>query len=243
MDSELAGKVAPVNPYAAPRAEEAAAKLARSARFEAGGYVAQAGLATALLALLGLQAAADAVNGAACLAVLAGTSAEAAAVAVSNAMAGVSQTLFLGGAIPFGIFLVRANKNARAFERRAGEETGLMASFSPASMIWWFCVPFANLVKPYQAVRAVWCASAPDSGPLSSTLRSGVLSLWWGSWLASSIWQRMLNSAPKFLEDDPVANNVLVVIGSLLGIAACVSASRVVHQLQQRQAQRASELW
>ena len=35
--------------------------------------------------------------------------------------------------------------------------TGLQ--FTPASRIWWFFVPFANLIKPVEGIRELWNAS------------------------------------------------------------------------------------
>ena len=31
--------------------------------------------------------------------------------------------------------------------------------FTPGARIWWFAVPFANLVKPFQGMRELWNAS------------------------------------------------------------------------------------
>lgn len=49
-------------------------------------------------------------------------------------------------------------------------------SFSPASRIWWFLVPLANLVMPYRGMRELWNASHGQHDPFR---RSGLVMIWW----------------------------------------------------------------
>lgn len=61
--------------------------------------------------------------------------------------------------------------------------------FSPAGAAGWWFVPFANLVKPYQAMSEIVRRSEPSS--LSdgywATSSNGTLSVWWGTWIASNV--------------------------------------------------------
>ncbi len=52
--------------------------------------------------------------------------------------------------------------------------------FTPGSRIWWFAVPFANLVKPYQGMRELWNAS---HGEGDYTTGNGLVGAWWALWL------------------------------------------------------------
>jgi hypothetical protein len=193
-------------------------------------------------------------------------------VSISHVLVRAYPVAYYVGAIPFVLFLVGANKNARAFaaadadadtdaepepwgddpelwgdrpERPRPEARHASAwaiwSFSPASMFWWFCVPFLNFVRPYQAVKAVWACSAPEHGGLRAA-RTEVLSTWWTTWLVSLFAARSSASLKAF-DLGPAQRDVIIAVVSLLGVASCVFALRMVFALHQRQRQRAAELW
>jgi hypothetical protein len=56
--------------------------------------------------------------------------------------------------------------------------------FTTASRIWWFFVPFASLVKPFQGMRELWNASR---GQWPYDTNDWLVSVWWGLWLATNI--------------------------------------------------------
>ncbi len=124
----------------------------------------------------------------------------------------------------FAMFLVRANKNARAVSGQSLEVT-------PAWMVWWFCVPFANLFKPYVAVREVWEHSKGAVPPL--------FGLWWGAWVLSGILGQIVwrmtdpdDSIPELLSTDRI-----VLAGDVVDLAAALLALwmvRSLHAGQQR---------
>lgn len=77
--------------------------------------------------------------------------------------------------IVFSVWIYQAGRNLIAL----GYED---LSFTPGARIWWFAIPFANLVQPYLAMRELWNASHgkdqyDDTVPL--------IALWWGLWLAN----------------------------------------------------------
>lgn len=86
------------------------------------------------------------------------------------------------GAIFVCVWMHCAASNLRVFGHR-----GLQ--FSPAGAAGWWFVPFANLVKPYQAMSEIVRRSEPSS--LSdgywSASSTGTLGLWWGAWIASNV--------------------------------------------------------
>lgn len=66
--------------------------------------------------------------------------------------------------------------------------------FTPGSRIWWFAVPFANLVKPFQGMRELWNASHGDT---DYTASSGLVTAWWALWLLQSFLGRLaMTGAP-----------------------------------------------
>ena len=86
--------------------------------------------------------------------------------------------VYLGG-IFFFMWLVRANKNARALGARDME-------FTPGWMVGWFFVPLANLFKPYEVVEELYLASDPGSDAESwgAAEMPRTILAWWLSWIA-----------------------------------------------------------
>ncbi len=73
------------------------------------------------------------------------------------------------------MWIYRAHDNLTQFGL-----TGL--EFTPGWSVGWFFVPFANLVKPYEAMRELWSRS------LSNRLHAAaLLPLWWGCFLVGGI--------------------------------------------------------
>ncbi len=120
--------------------------------------------------------------------------------------------------ITFGRFLVRSNVNARSF--------GRFVHFTPASMVWWHFVPFANLVKPYEAFKAVWQASGGDRDFSSKHPQMG---LWWGSWIVANILGNFSWRAPDS------AQGVLALVNVPPTAAACYLGIVITRALTERQ--------
>lgn len=74
----------------------------------------------------------------------------------------------------FMMWIHRSNNNARAL-------TGKPMEFTPGWSVGWFFVPFANLWKPYQALKEIWQVCSNGSAG------SSIVGLWWASWLISSV--------------------------------------------------------
>jgi hypothetical protein len=120
----------------------------------------------------------------------------------------------------FAMFLVRANKNARAVSGHALEVT-------PGWMIGWFFILF----KPYVAVREVWERSKGAAPPL--------FGLWWAAWVLSGILGQIVwrmvdpnDSIPELLSTDRV-----VLASEAVDIASALLAMwmvRALHAGQQR---------
>ena len=71
--------------------------------------------------------------------------------------------------IPF--WLVRVSRNAHSFKRNMRH--------SPLGAFAWYVVPFACLIKPYEAMSEIWAVSSPSGGKG----RGDLLNVWWGLWL------------------------------------------------------------
>lgn len=77
-----------------------------------------------------------------------------------------------------GCWIYRASANAHVI---GGELT-----ITPGWAVGWYFVPFANLVKPFQAMKETWLASHYGSewGRGDAT---DLLNWWWGLWIVSNI--------------------------------------------------------
>ena len=139
--------------------------------------------------------------------------------------------LMIASAVLFCIWIRRANRNARALG-------ALRMEFTPGWCVGWWFVPIANLWKPYQAVREVYRASKPESGPddwQRSTV-PGTFALWWSTWLISSfIGNLTLRLA---FSDDPeiVTTGSWVSLGGVLvTVPACIAVVQIIEEIEAMQ--------
>ena len=131
----------------------------------------------------------------------------------------------------FARFLYCTNRNARAL----GTE-GM--SFTPGWTVGWFFIPFANLYKPYQAVRELWQASdlehreAWRAAPVP-----GLLGLWWGAWIVAGVLGQIVFRLNQRAEDIDayLTANYVGIATQLWDIPLTLLALLVVQRLHDRQ--------
>lgn len=99
--------------------------------------------------------------------------------------------------------------------------------FSPASRIWWFFVPIASFVKPYQGMRELWNASR---GTWPYDTNANLLGIWWALWLLSalSVWITGL----AFRDD---ISQMPLIINSFIDIAQAIVAILLIRGIAQAQ--------
>jgi len=220
------------NPYRAPRSSTDAEERAASRTLP--GFADQRNLVLVLTGLLGCQVITGALGAIVLVALFffePGSSRYASFGLLSLKLASVHDAFYYLTWIPFGWFLVRANRNARVMG-------GRRLYFTPASMVWWFAVPILNFIRPYQAVRAVWHASS--SRRASSTSNPTLLLLWWALWVAAILFAA---GRGMFLPaGQPELYRFAAVVTDALVAALAGAALVMVRVLQQRQRQRAAKL-
>lgn len=132
--------------------------------------------------------------------------------------------------ILWGMWAHRAASNLRAL--RPNE----VFTYTPAAQIWWYFVPFANLVQPFRAMRELYSVSHLAAGQSFLSIRP--IELWWGAWLTSNILANAsLRLTPSTDLGDPTAFISRLTLVSALGIlssAASVFAAWAAIQLIQR---------
>jgi len=99
-------------------------------------------------------------------------------------------SIFVGTTVSFCMFVHRAASNLRAFGR-----SGLQ--FTPGWAVGWFFVPFANLFKPYHAIKEIVLASDPDTekSEYTTTWMSNpvpqIVGAWWAFWIVRLVVDRV----------------------------------------------------
>ena len=129
----------------------------------------------------------------------------------------------------------------RAFNNLSALKAGNL-EFSPGWAVGWWFIPFANLVKPFQAMRELWNESDPDFdadlGFLSSSVSAPtIMGFWWAFWLISNFTDRI---AGKMTESEyfPVA----MIISSIFGILAAGLLIKIIIDITRRQELRFQKL-
>lgn len=136
-------------------------------------------------------------------------------------------------AILFLVWVNRANKNARALGAQGMQ-------FTPGWCVGWFFIPIMNLFKPFQAIREIFQASDPATGPTNWHLQgsSGVVGLWWGLWLIGNVLGQ-IEFRLAWREEDLEASAALGAVNAVLGVILCLVAMHLVRSLHQRQETKA----
>ena len=144
----------------------------------------------------------------------------------------------LGTIVVFSRFLHRASANARVLSE-------VPLEFTPGWTVGWFFVPFANLFKPYQAVREIWWRSAPADPERPGFPSSGPLPLWWALWVGWLVLSRIVTKmGTDTTETSPIETFVLVgqlsVVADVIRLALCAVALVVVRGIDERQQRKAA---
>lgn len=119
---------------------------------------------------------------------------------------------FVAVAVVFVRFSIQGNRNVAAIGRPVKE-------YSAGSMGWWYFVPILNLIRPYQAMRAVWDASRPRSAMAATGTRSSApeVSSWWTAWIIAEVLARIASRMEK--DEDQLAAALIVDVFSIGAMA------------------------
>ena len=133
--------------------------------------------------------------------------------------------LLLVTGICFLVWTYRLSRNTRAFG-----VAGLQ--FTPAWAVGYFFVPVVSLYRPYQIFREIWRASDPGPTPRSGLAWQNIrppalLGFWWGSWLVSTLTDRLAAQTPNDLGAS--------VVGAAVSLVSAVLAVSVVRLYTARQ--------
>jgi hypothetical protein len=132
----------------------------------------------------------------------------------------------------FGRWIVIAHRNLPALGAQYLE-------FTPGWAVGWFFIPFANLWKPFQAMRSLWRSSHSVHRPELQE-NTWILPTWWTLWLVfafmSNISQQMSLGAHGL--DDYRNITQFALVSSVFDVALCVVASLLVTRTWRAQDQQ-----
>jgi hypothetical protein len=150
--------------------------------------------------------------------------------------------VYITTVVLFLMWLYRAHKNLYALRP-------VHLQFTPGWAVGWWFIPFANLVKPYQAVREVWWESGPEinDGPtfLTASLHSApvYMGVWWALWLSSNF---LSNITGRVFDPDDmstvVTSGYFFLLTGIVTTAAAALAIYTVRDTTQRQEMRFKEI-
>ena len=95
---------------------------------------------------------------------------------------GVYLFMIIATGVAFVGWMAKAHRNLWAF--------GLRTGFSDSQVKWAFFIPFVNLVRPYQVMKAIWQGSVPVDDKLVGR-STQVLGAWWGTWILGGLFGRV----------------------------------------------------
>lgn len=95
----------------------------------------------------------------------------------ADALELINLILLIACLIVVGRWIYRASVNAHA--------QGCEMTITPGWAVGWYFVPFANLVKPFHAMREIWHGCHESTEGYEE--RVPILSFWWGLWITTNI--------------------------------------------------------
>jgi hypothetical protein len=122
--------------------------------------------------------------------------------------------------IVVGRWIYRASVNAHAITDEM--------TISPGWSVGWYFIPFANLVKPFHAMREIWQASHESDGSYEE--RVPILGWWWGLWIVTNI---LANVSWRY--GAVGIGPTLDAIGAVLNVGLCVVLVMIMRDIDESQ--------
>ena len=144
--------------------------------------------------------------------------------------------VFLVSIVLFLRWTLLSARNVRALGSEA-------MKISPAWSVGWYFIPFANLVKPLQAVKEIWQATEEPDDPTRST-PPAIINTWWSLWvLMGLVYQASFRIYMNSETAEGYRNSSYVdLIGGGLDIGASFALVAVVTQITALQWNRATAM-
>lgn len=109
--------------------------------------------------------------------------------------------------------------------------------FTPGWAIGWYFVPFANLVKPFQAMRELWIASHSEIDRFGAEAPYEI-KVWWAAWIVGNILSTVSTRILLLGEGGPSAvtlGNALAAASNVTDVVAALLLLRIVARVTEAQ--------
>jgi hypothetical protein len=138
--------------------------------------------------------------------------------------------LFVASVVVVALWIHRAHANLRD----AGVD-GL--EFTPGWAVGWYFIPFANLIKPFQAMRELWNASHGEHDSFGGAAPAEVKA-WWAAWIVGNILSNVGTRILLMGEGGPsslTVGNTIGAAGTAVTIVAAVLLVRLIEGVTRAQ--------
>ena len=140
---------------------------------------------------------------------------------IVDALAIADFLIILGCVIVVGRWIYLASKNAHLLSSDL--------TISPGWAVGWYFVPFANLIKPFHAMREIWWASH-DSGGGYEERAPQLVGWWWGLWITTNI---LANVSWRFGELG--IGPTFALLSAALNIPLCIILIMLMREIESSQ--------
>jgi len=132
----------------------------------------------------------------------------------------------------FSMWIYRAAANIVAAEVHG-------FAYTPGWAVGWYFIPFANLFKPFAAMRQIWNASHGERNERLDHA-NGLLALWWGTWILSNIaanisFRLTFNAASP---EEALLGLQIGIASSIVSLVLYPAAYKLVDQITTAQSER-----
>jgi hypothetical protein len=106
--------------------------------------------------------------------------------------------------------------------------------YTPGWAVGWYFVPFANLVKPYGAMRELWHASHGAAADFIAPAPS-VINYWWAAWIIGNILSNISTQITLRSPESVSAAALIGAFGSVLSLIAALFLLQLVQRISAAQ--------
>lgn len=143
---------------------------------------------------------------------------------------------FILAAIAIPMWFYRAHDNLKILKKKL--------SFTPGWAAGWFFVPFANLVYPAKVMKEIHngtkVAHDTKNRKLSQMSISGIVTLWWATYIISGIFSRI---SANMIDENKIGNYgnnyslslIMFLVSVMLSLVSAVALNKLVNEITNKQ--------
>jgi len=129
---------------------------------------------------------------------------------------------YLFTSVVFARWIIASHKTVRALGAQG-------MTITPGWAVGYYFIPFINLVRPYTAMKELWCASV-DPQHATTQVAPSLLPGWWTLWIINGVLGQIIWRMSMHAEGIEMLKTVTVlsIVGSIAGVALSFVALKLV---------------